>query len=344
MKNSTKTIILISSIVALCLLLFVLPMLLKHIPDNPEGTVGNTAGNLNNKGLFCEVNGKVYFSNVYDGGSLYSMNPDETGMSKLNSLQSTQINGDSNYIYYFGQNLGKQTGLGYVRTKNAIYRSTLNGKRTTTIKQVPVFNLQLVDNYLYYLYAPEKSRGCLYRIGRDKQDDERLTTFVVNPSCAEDGIIYYNGTVDNHYLFALDTKTDLATAIWPGNIWYPVKSGNYIYFLDVSSNYSLCRYDLSTGGVDVLTNERVELFNLNDVFIYYQTNAGDNSAFKRMYLDGTGEETIASGTYTNINITSNYVYFQPFENQVIMYKTPAYEAVNVTDFEAAKASALKNLK
>lgn len=344
MKNSTKTAILIVSIILLCFLLFVLPMLLRHIPENPVGTVGNTAGNLNNGGLFCEVNGKVYFSNVYDGGALYSMNPDETGMRKLNSLKSMQINGDSNYIYYFGQNLGKQTGLGYVRTKNAIYRSTLNGKRTTTIKQIPVFNLQLVDNYLYYLYAPENSGGCLYRIGRDKQDDERLTTFVVNPSCAEDGIIYFNGTVDNHYLFSLDTKTDIATAIWPGNIWYPVKSGNYIYFLDVSSDYSLCRYDLNTGRVDVLSTERVELFNLNDVFIYYQTNTGDTSAFKRMYLDGTGEETIASGTYTNINITSNYVYFQPFENQVIMYKTPAYEAVNVTEFETAKASALENLK
>ena len=48
-----------------------------RIPMNPEGTVGNTAGNLNNRGLFCEYDGLVYFSNAYDRGALYSMTPDE---------------------------------------------------------------------------------------------------------------------------------------------------------------------------------------------------------------------------------------------------------------------------
>ena len=37
-----------------------------RIPDNPPETVGNTAGNLNNSGYFCEYDGKVYFANVYD--------------------------------------------------------------------------------------------------------------------------------------------------------------------------------------------------------------------------------------------------------------------------------------
>lgn len=325
-------------------LLLFLPAFLQRIPKNPEGTVGNTGGNLNNDGLFCEVNGRVYFSNVYDGGSLYSMNPDETDIRKLNSLKTTQINGDSNYLYYFGQNLGNQPGLGYMRTKNGIYRSNLKGKHTITIKQVPVFNLQLVDNYLYYVYAPNNSSGCLYRIGRDKQKEEKLSTYVINPSCAENGTIYYNGTTNNHYLYALDTKSDISTAIWQGNLWYPVKFGDYIYYLDVSSNYKLCRYNLNNGNSEVLSRERVELFNLNDVYVYYQTNNGENSALKRMYLDGSGEETIAEGIYNHISITSDFVYFQPFEHQEIMYKTPAYDAVYVTDFEAAAVSAAQNQK
>ena len=44
-----------------------------RIPDNPPETVGNTAGNLNNSGYFCEYDGKVYFANVYDSDTLYSM-------------------------------------------------------------------------------------------------------------------------------------------------------------------------------------------------------------------------------------------------------------------------------
>ena len=49
-----------------------------RVPENPAGTVGNTAGNLYNDGLFCENEGKVYFSNAYDANTLYVMNPDET--------------------------------------------------------------------------------------------------------------------------------------------------------------------------------------------------------------------------------------------------------------------------
>lgn len=37
-----------------------------RIPDNPPETVGNTAGNLNNSGYFCEYDGTVYFANAYD--------------------------------------------------------------------------------------------------------------------------------------------------------------------------------------------------------------------------------------------------------------------------------------
>lgn len=53
-----------------------------RIPDNPPETVGNTAGNLNNSGYFCEYDGKVYFANVYDSDTLYSMDPSEQNIKK----------------------------------------------------------------------------------------------------------------------------------------------------------------------------------------------------------------------------------------------------------------------
>ena len=38
--------------------------LVNRIPQNPAGTEGNTTGNLYNKGLFCESDGKIYFSEL----------------------------------------------------------------------------------------------------------------------------------------------------------------------------------------------------------------------------------------------------------------------------------------
>ena len=54
-----------------------------RIPDNPPETVGNTAGNLNNSGYFCEYDGTVYFANAYDNNTLYSMDPSEQNIKKL---------------------------------------------------------------------------------------------------------------------------------------------------------------------------------------------------------------------------------------------------------------------
>ena len=50
-----------------------------RIPDNPPETVGNTAGNLNNSGYFCEYDGTVYFANAYDSNTLYTR-PELPGM------------------------------------------------------------------------------------------------------------------------------------------------------------------------------------------------------------------------------------------------------------------------
>ena len=61
-----------------------------------------------------------------------------------------------------------------------------------------------------------------------------------------------------------------------------------------------------------LTHDRVDCFNLAGGYIYYQKNSADEPALKRMALDGSNVEIVASGNYTHINATSRYVYFTAF--------------------------------
>ena len=89
--------------------------------------------------------------------------------------------------------------------------------------------------------------------------------------------------------------------------------------MDVSSNYRLCRYSLTQQAVEVLTNERVDCFNLGSGYIYYQTNDAANPQLKCMHMDGSNVLTIADGIYTNINMTSRYVYFQEFGEDGKLY-------------------------
>ena len=90
--KKTKIILIIILLVLVVGGLSVFAYFKNKVPENPAGTVGNTAGNLYNDGLFCENEGKVYFSNAYDANTLYVMNPDETEIQKISTIGAVSIN------------------------------------------------------------------------------------------------------------------------------------------------------------------------------------------------------------------------------------------------------------
>lgn len=278
---------------------------------NPEGTVGNTAGNLNNRGLFCEYNDTVYFSNPLDGGTLYAMDPDESNLRKLNSVQVCNILAGGEYLYYFQLGSADDTGFGTVANTHSFNRCDLKGRKAVGITRDVVVTGQLVDNYLYLLTSGDE-HPVFYKIKIDKTDKTHLADYSINPACASDGMIYYNGVQDNHALYRLNTATDVTESVWSGNLWNPVLNGDYIYYMDVSSNYRLCRYSLSQQVVEILTDDRVDCFNVGSGYIYYQKNDADEPQLKCMHTDGSNVLVVADGIFTHINMTSQYVYFQEY--------------------------------
>lgn len=288
---------------------------------NPEGTVGNTAGNLNNEGLFCEYNGTVYFSNIAAGGSLCAMNPDETDFRELNNVKVRNILAGGKYLYFYQTGTVPNSGFGQLEGIRAFSRSKLNGDNITTMTRDVVVTGQLVDNYLYLLTATNPGAS-FYKLKIDKSEQVQLADYNINPACARDGLIYYNGTQNDHYLYTLNTANDVSSEVWRGNLWYPVLEGGYVYYMDVTENYRLCRYSLSRNEIEILTEDRVDCFNVGNGYIYYQKNDTANPQLKYMYTDGTGNTVLAEGNYTNINMTSQYVYFRPFGDDSTIYHAP----------------------
>jgi hypothetical protein len=346
MNKQTRNIIISIFVILAIITIFIGTMLSQRVKMNEGYVTGNTAGNLNNNGLFCERNGVVYFSNLYDSGCLYSMSSDGSNVKKLTSSSVTSINADDHYLYYFLDSYNSGQGLESVQRTYGIYRSDLNGKHTQCLKRGNAITLQLCGNYLYYQnFDNHNTNGTeLFKMKIDKSEDKRITDYLVNPASCVDGIIYFNGTRDNHYLYALNTANDSISTVWEENVFNPVYHNGYFYFMDASANYRLCRYSPSANVVEVLTNERIDLFNVYDNYIYYQTNSETDPALKRMYTDGSNVETVVNGIYKNINITSSYVYFTAFESDTPMYRTPTYGSVYVTSFDEASQAALKNLK
>lgn len=321
MSKKVKYILIVALLLIVFAALILFSRLLSRIPMNEPGTVGNTAGNINNEGLFCESDGVVYFSNPQDGGSLYSMTPDEQDVTKLGNSAVRNILAGGKYLYYFQMTASGETGLGYVRSRNSFNRCLKSGRDAVSLTTDVVVSGQLVDNYLYLLTAGDPT-PVFYKLKIDRSDRQELARYQVNPACARDGIIYYNGTQSNHYLYTLNTNGDTVSELWAGNLWYPCLDGNYIYYLDVANDYRLCRYDLTQNVVEVLTNDRVDCFNVGGGYIYYQQNSATAPALKMMGTDGSAPAVVAQGNYTNINMTSRYVYFQEFGEEDSMYHCP----------------------
>lgn len=322
MKEKTKNLVIVCSIFLVLIIVVVLFSIGSTVKKIPEDTIGNTAGNLNNGGLFCEYNGKVYFSNANDNGTLYVMNPDETEVTKLNDSIASYINASESYLVYYQSGVDTADGLSSMVQNLGIYRSDLNGKNLDCIDDCVCTALVLTGNQVYYQHYDNKEYTRLYKSDLAGKKRTEVDDAIINPHCVSNGTIYFNGTNGDHYLYGLNTSTDSIATLWTGNVWNPVIVGSYVYYMDLSNHYGLSRYSLTNGEVEILTNDRVDYFNVSDNMIYYQTASSNSPALKRMKTDGSDNEIVREGTYENINITSRYVYFNEFGSDTPVYHTP----------------------
>lgn len=342
MKKEKSGINIVIILLAVLLVLVVgavcaLTLLLDRVTPNPPGTIGNTAGNLNNGGYFCEYNGMVYFANAYDSNGLYTMTPDEGSIQKLNSASVRNLLAGGKYLFYFQMNLTTSNApMEGIRVPHYFVRCDLKGKDITSLHRDVVEIGQLVDNQLYFLINTDSS-PLLYKMNIDKSDRVDLADYRINPACATSSTIYYGGTQDNHYLYALDTTTNQSSIVWQGNLGNPVLDGEYIYYMDIGNNYRICRYSLFQGTVEVLTKDRADCFNVGSGYVYYQKNGKDPQLIC-MRTDGSDKKVIASGNFTNISMTSRYVYFQDFGVKSTLYHS-ALGSDNAEFFYSAQTAA-----
>ncbi len=347
MTTRTRNILIFIGTAVILLLLMVIAILIGRVPLNDENTVGNTPGNLNNGGYFCESDGRVYFANAYDGYALYSMNSDESDLRKLGEGSYSFLNVGGDYLYYSMIGNSDDYELGFIGTPYGVYRSKLNGKKVTGLDRSHIINMQLCGSYIYYEKYDNKKAVSLEKIRIDKKDKQTVVPeAIINPNCYVDGTIYYNGDdkSKDHYLYALDTATGVSSVVWEGDIWNPIVQDGYVYYMDISSNYRLCRYSLYNDTVEVLTNDRIDMFNLYDNYIYYQVSSPTEPALKRMLIDGSSPEVVREGVFQNINITSQYVYFNAFDEPTPVYKTSTFGPVAVTTFDAAMEASIDETK
>lgn len=340
MDKSTKkkglTAIIIIIIALLVGVILMLVEVSKKIQYNNLPINGNTTGNLNNSGRFCERNGIMYFSNGYDNYALYSYNPDNGSCKKLCEGPVKGINVDSHYIYYIREAAGSASTFGVsTGAFKGLYRMDLNGKNKTCIYSGSVGNMQLINNKLFFQKYSNEYGFRLYSIGIDGKDEREILQESVNPTGYYDNYLIYSNRNDNHNVVKMNPENEEKETLYQGNCYAPIVQDNFLYFMDADDNYSLVKVNLSTSEKTVLTPERLDTYNIYGDTIFYQVSDSERPCLKRMKTDGSNIELIQNGVFYDINITENYTYFTAYDTTVPIYRTPTTGVVDVTVFTEA---------
>jgi Domain of unknown function (DUF5050) len=303
---------------------------------------GNLSGNLYNNGLFCEYNGKIYFSNSYDEGNLYVMNSDGSNISKLYNDTISYINVAGKYIYYSRNNLNEDNLNAVFRANMfGVYRLNTNGKNLVILNNETSNTVSLGNNKIFYQHYDPDTALSLRSISIDGTNEKNLTRDSINPACIVDGTMYYSNVTVNYNLMSMDIESGSTALVYEGTSMNPIYDDNYVYFMDIENDYSLSRVNLSSLEKQDLGTGRVDAYNLYGNYIFFQKNDATNPSLCRMKLDGSEVETILSGNFSNINITSEYVYFNQFGFDTPIYKVSTSGDIDVTRFDEA-LDAIKN--
>ncbi|MCR5669955.1 MAG: DUF5050 domain-containing protein [Butyrivibrio sp.] len=320
----SKKSILFMSLFALLITGFVILYVLdQRVPMDPAD-IGNTAGNLQNSGLFFEMGDKIYFSNASDSGCLYSMNPDESNPKRLTSMGVKYINGANDFLYFYmdSTKIAKNVkGLGSASNQYGIYRCRISGRDQTCLLRDFCGEVQLCGEYLYY--QVKTNGGSLNKIRVDQKNQSLVKDEYISPVCYDNGVIYFSGVTDDHNIHAMHTTAgDTESSIINGFYFFPVVTDGFIYYLNGDSNYSLWRTNLYSGAQELITSDRVDCFTMDHEHIYYSFSDKDAPSLRRIDLDGNNKMILYDGVVNSINVTSRYVYFKEFGNDDVLYHIP----------------------
>jgi hypothetical protein len=346
MSDKKKVIIILTALVVVLGGVLGFQTFREYLRQNPDDTIGNTAGNLNNGGYFCQIGEQVFFANSYDGNKLYVMNVDETDIKKLSDSPVSQLNADENYVYYYANDVASTSGLGGFSVRLlGIYRADHKGKKVKCLDQANCGVVKLLGNSLYYQKYADKNSTTLQQINVHSKASETVLNFPANPAAFYGSSIYYNGTVEDHNLYAYDITTQSNSLVYEGNVCYPDAQGDYIYFMDADNDYKLCRYDMSSGNAETLTEDRVDQYLVCGNYVFYQKNSQTEPALKVMYTDGSDAQVLAEGNYTDINATSQFVYFHEFGDTSVTYRISLVSgSFQIMTFDGAQTAALESQK
>lgn len=294
-------------------------------PYEDEHTIGNSSGNLLNGGLFCEdaEEKRIYFSNMNDNGTLYSMDLELGDLQKVYDDNVSYINSAGKYLFYTRRN-DKKGAVGniFLSFSNVgLYRLHKKSKNLGQLYNGPTQTATLYGNNVYYQHYEEGSGLDLYRSAIDGKSDTLLTEDGATPCCIVNDRIYYAGYDADHYIHSMSLNGGEET-IYRGNCTNVLYRNNMIYYMDMDQDYKLACVHADGTEPALLTDKRICAYNFSydGNKIYYQVdNATDDNGLYELDLASGTSNLVISGDYNYIHTTSQYIFFASYDLKKMYY-------------------------
>lgn len=219
---------------------------------------------------------RIYYQNGKDG-KIYAMNIDGSGRQKLNEDDSRNVNVAGDRIYY--SNWDEDSTL-YSMNTDGSDRKSMDGDN-------PVY-MNVVGDRIYYSGNLSGSKG-IYSIKTDGTDRIKLTDDSPYCMAVADGWVYYNNENDDTKLYAIRTDgSDRHKLADDSGLSINVVD-NRIYYRNGKENKI---YSINTDGSDRkrLSDDNAEWLVVGDGRIYY-TITGAN--IYSMNIDGGDKRLLA---------------------------------------------------
>ena len=283
------------------------------------GLSGNTAGNLYNMGMFCENDGRIYFSNYLDDGTLYSMSTDLTDYVKINDDCPRYINVDDNYIYYSRMNNLKaaRSESVFIFYANGVYRQLKNGKNQVMLHNKAVGSLFVYDNKVFYQNYVQGEKLSIRKTDIDAKNESEFINDESVAVAAYDGRIYYNGFTSDHYLHSKSATGGNDKVEIEQNVYNAIVRDEGIYFIDTLDHYRLKLY--KNGDIKTLVNKKISAYNITEDghYIYYQVDGTKEDGVYCYNVLKDESTLIKDGNYKWLNIAGGYCFFYSSDTSTV---------------------------
>ena len=285
----------------------------QYEPNVEYPGLGNTNGNIRNRGLAAIQNDWIYFQNDNDKNSLYKMRLDGSDRTKLNDEYSRNINIIGDWIFYINKISASQ--IVKIRTDGT-------DRQIVSPPDNWVNQFIISDGGIYYITPGDLY---VYRMSLDGNQHGVILLDTVNNFNIEGDVIYYTRWSDSNKIYSIHKNGSSNTQLNTDRSSAMSVDDNWIYF---SADLNFYKMRIDGTETTKLTNDNLISINISDDWIYYtagstQAWAGGYNPDKGLYkmrLDGSEKTMLCDGSVRYINVVGDLIIFETFTDDWTLYK------------------------